>query len=149
MTLYANVKTSSKYSNQATPEPFKVYFLYDSAGYHIKGNANQYRITDIDFYLKNEKGSYRNISPQLAKNFGLAIQNLLEQLDNVCAILDDDERFINLTPEEKEAEQWDSQVINFNDWHYVWELNRATQLKEKLNRLAKVLPTKEPDPERY
>ncbi len=49
--IYANVRPGSRYSSQATDQPFTVSLDLDPCGYHWKGGpGGQYRTTDLLFF---------------------------------------------------------------------------------------------------
>ncbi len=51
--LYASIKRSSKYHyQQRSKDPFPVHVGGSGGGYCVFGNANQYRIEDLRFYVK-------------------------------------------------------------------------------------------------
>ena len=54
--LYANLHPSSKYAAQATPKPFPVDWQVDAGGYVLRGNSNQYRLSDLVLYFKTDSG---------------------------------------------------------------------------------------------
>lgn len=55
MQLYANVRSDSRYKNQAEPVPFPVA-LQHGFGAHIwrGGPGGQYRTSDLDFFIKDD-----------------------------------------------------------------------------------------------
>ena len=89
MNLYANLRADSKYQSQRQPIPFKVYFEHDPAGYHVKGNGNQYRVTDVNLFVKTSSGEYKNISPQLKRSPESAVHDLIPLLKNAVKRFED------------------------------------------------------------
>lgn len=57
MTLYANINQHSKYFHgQVAKEPFKIVLMPTSDLYCWSGNQNQYRTSDLDFFIRTESG---------------------------------------------------------------------------------------------
>lgn len=55
--LVARIKRGSKYAYQAPPEKwFGVTFRKDSLGFEVRGNANNYRRSDLAFGVMLESG---------------------------------------------------------------------------------------------
>ncbi len=55
MTIYANINQHSKYFNgQSTSKPFKVVLKNTTDIYCWSGNSNQYRTSDLDFYVEQD-----------------------------------------------------------------------------------------------
>lgn len=59
MTLYANINQHSKYFHgQVAKEPFKIVLMPTSDLYCWSGNQNQYRTSDLDFFIRTESGEF-------------------------------------------------------------------------------------------
>lgn len=59
MKSYANINKFSKYfASQAQQEPFEVSLMDISDEFCWRGNGNQYRTSDLDFYTKNTEGKF-------------------------------------------------------------------------------------------
>ena len=109
MTLYANINATSKYyTSQCRPQPFEVQLDNESwDAYCWAGNNNQYRTSDLDFYCKNNDGTF--VPHGLLESVTeLLDRSLQQELDYVKAQLDNDE----LAMQDSLYERRDSSTFN-------------------------------------
>ena len=79
MTIYANLCPTSRYSSQATKQPFPVELCDRGDIFIFSGNQNEYSVLDLEFFVKREKGFCKLKPPSNLLLFRALVEFLRDQ----------------------------------------------------------------------